>query len=109
LYTQFKENLSHLGTNGNTLPCEKVFCYSGDRSYGIIPYGSQNIGTSRIRGAPLSGKTPSRYGDDAHPIIGFSTYDDRFNPQSAFAAILTCSQADGAPFITGAEKKSQSL
>jgi arsenate reductase len=28
-----------------------------------------------------------------------------FNPQSAFAAILTCSQADGAcPFITGAEK-----
>jgi arsenate reductase len=36
-------------------------------------------------------------GDDAHPIIGFSkTYDDRFNPQSAFAAILTCSQADGA-------------
>jgi arsenate reductase len=32
-----------------------------------------------------------------HPIIGFSkTYDDSFNPQSAFAAILTCSQADGA-------------
>jgi arsenate reductase len=38
-----------------------------------------------------------KYGDDAHPIIGFSkTYDDSFNPQSAFAAILTCSQADGA-------------
>jgi arsenate reductase len=35
--------------------------------------------------------------NDAHPIIGFSkTYDDSFNPQSAFAAILTCSQADGA-------------
>jgi arsenate reductase len=32
------------------------------------------------------------------------TYDDSFNPQSAFAAILTCSQADGAcPFIAGAE------
>jgi hypothetical protein len=29
--------------------------------------------------------------------FGFSkTYDDSFNPQSAFAAILTCSQADGA-------------
>jgi arsenate reductase len=42
---------------------------------------------------------------NAHPIIGFSkTYDDSFNP-SAFAAILTCSQADGAcPFIAGAEK-----
>jgi arsenate reductase len=50
-----------------------------------------------------------KYGD-AHPIIGFSkTYDDSFNPQSAFAAILTCSQADGVPFITGAEKESQSL
>jgi arsenate reductase len=34
------------------------------------------------------------------------TYDDSFNPQSAFAAILTCSQADGAcPFIAGAEKR----
>jgi arsenate reductase len=31
-----------------------------------------------------------KYGANAHPIIGFSkTYDDSFNPQSAFAAILT--------------------
>jgi arsenate reductase len=35
------------------------------------------------------------------PIIGFSkTYDDSFNPQSAFAAILTCSNADnGCPLL----------
>jgi arsenate reductase len=38
-------------------------------------------------------------------VIGFSkTFDDDFNPQSEFAAILTCSSADqGCPFIAGAE------
>jgi hypothetical protein len=95
LYTQFKEKsfIAGLGTNGsNTLPCEKVFCYSGGTEAGIIPYGSQNIGTSRIRGAPfLKVKTQHiKYEADAHQL-GFSkTYDDSFNPQSAFAAILTC-------------------
>ena len=41
------------------------------------------------------------------PIICFSkTYDDTYNPQSEFAAILTCSSADeNCPFITGAEKR----
>ena len=41
------------------------------------------------------------------PIICFSkTYDDAFNPQSEFAAILTCSNADeNCPFIAGAEKR----
>jgi hypothetical protein len=38
--------------------------------------------------------------NDAHPIIGFSkTYDDSFNPQSAFAAILTCSHKRMAPAL----------
>jgi arsenate reductase len=37
---------------------KNVFCYSGGRSYGIIPNGCQNIGTSRIEVLPLSeGKT----------------------------------------------------
>jgi arsenate reductase len=40
-------------------------------------------------------------------VIGFSkTFDDAFNPQSKFAAILTCSSADAdCPFIAGAEKR----
>ena len=48
-----------------------------------------------------------KYGENKHPIIGFSkTYDDEFNPQSQFAAILTCSQADdGCPYIAGAENR----
>ncbi|MET3536396.1 arsenate-mycothiol transferase ArsC [Chryseobacterium limigenitum] len=48
-----------------------------------------------------------KYDENALPIIGFSKkYDDIFNPVSDFAAIMTCSQADGGcPFIPGAEKR----
>ncbi|MGV3764463.1 arsenate-mycothiol transferase ArsC [Parapedobacter sp.] len=48
-----------------------------------------------------------KYSDSALPIIGFSKkYDSSFNPASTFAAIMTCSQADGGcPFIAGAEKR----
>lgn len=46
-------------------------------------------------------------GDNDLSIIGFSKkYDSPFNPVSGFAAIMTCSQADGGcPFIPGAEKR----
>ncbi len=48
-----------------------------------------------------------KYSDNAVPIIAFSKkYNSPFNPASAFAAIMTCSQADGGcPFIIGAEKR----
>ncbi|MFN1217677.1 low molecular weight phosphatase family protein [Chryseobacterium kwangjuense] len=48
-----------------------------------------------------------KYDEDRHPIIGFSKkYDSSFNPTSGFAAIMTCSQADGGcPFIAGADKR----
>ena len=48
-----------------------------------------------------------KYSSNQHPIIGFSkTYDDAFNPQSEFAAILTCNHADeNCPFIAGAEQR----
>jgi len=48
-----------------------------------------------------------KFSDNEHPIIGFSkVFDSEFNPKSAFAAIMTCSQADeGCPFIAGAEKR----
>jgi arsenate reductase len=48
-----------------------------------------------------------KYDDNALPIIGFSkTYDDTFNPNSQFAAIMTCSSADeGCPIVVGAEKR----
>lgn len=48
-----------------------------------------------------------KYSDNTLPVIGFSKkYDNPFNPVSAFAAVMTCSQADGGcPFIAGAEKR----
>lgn len=48
-----------------------------------------------------------KYDENSLPIIGFSKkYDHSYNPSSEFAAIMTCSQADGGcPFIAGAEKR----
>lgn len=48
-----------------------------------------------------------KFDENVLPIIGFSKkYDSPFNPVSAFAAIMTCSQADnGCPFIAGAQKR----
>ncbi len=48
-----------------------------------------------------------RYDENLHPIIGFSKkYDNVFNPKHGFAAVMTCSQADGGcPFIPGADKR----
>lgn len=48
-----------------------------------------------------------KYSENEHPIIGFSKkLDDDFNPKSEYAAVMTCSQAEGGcPFIAGAEKR----
>lgn len=45
------------------------------------------------------------FDDDSDPMICFSkTFDDPFNPDSDFAAIMTCSDADeNCPFVPGAE------
>ncbi len=48
-----------------------------------------------------------KYHPDEPAVIGFSkTYDDSFNVQSGFAAVMTCSHADAnCPFIPGASKR----
>ena len=48
-----------------------------------------------------------KFSENEPAIIGFSKkFDNAFNPQNEFLAILTCSQADeGCPFIAGAEKR----
>ena len=47
------------------------------------------------------------FSDDAIPLECFSkTYDDPFNPQKDFVAVMTCSDADqNCPFIPGASKR----
>lgn len=89
-----------------------VFCYSGGtEATALFPMVAETllkqgfqIKTIAESGNPIYS---IKYAENEHPVIGFSkAYDDDFNPQSEFAAIMTCSQADGGcPFIAGAEKR----
>lgn len=89
-----------------------VFCYSGGtEATAMFPMAAKTLEKAGFQIQTIAeGTNPIyaiKYAENAHPIIGFSkTYDDAFNPQSEFAAIMTCSQADGGcPFIAGAEKR----
>lgn len=91
---------------------KNVFCYSGGtEATALFPVVTKTLEQSGFKIKTIAAGTNPiyviKYGENEHPIIGFSkTYDDDFNPQSEFAAILTCSQADGGcPFIAGAEKR----
>ncbi|TDE03562.1 arsenate-mycothiol transferase ArsC [Flavobacterium hiemivividum] len=91
---------------------KNVFCYSGGtEATALFPVVAKTLKQTGFQVATLSeGTNPVysiKYAANEHPIICFSkTYDDYFNPLSDFAAILTCSQADGGcPFIAGAEKR----
>lgn len=95
-------------------------------SLGIQQLYSFSGGTKETAMAPLVVKTLQKQGFDIHtisegtnpvysvkyfensnPVIGFSKrYDAGFNPKANFAAIMTCSQADGGcPFIAGASAR----
>ncbi|WP_067145287.1 arsenate-mycothiol transferase ArsC [Pseudotamlana agarivorans] len=91
---------------------EKVFCYSGGtEATALFPVVAETLKNTGFEIETLSeNKNPVysiKYTNNAHPIIGFSKkLDAPFNPTSEFAAIMTCSQADGGcPFIAGAEKR----
>jgi arsenate reductase len=91
---------------------KNVFSYSGGtEATALFPMVAQTLSEIGFKIKSLSeGNNPVysvKYNENDHPLICFSkTYDDAFNPQSEFAAILTCSQADGGcPFIAGAEKR----
>lgn len=91
---------------------KNVSCYSGGtEATALFPMAAETLGDSGFKIKTLSeGSNPVysiKYSADELPVIGFSkTYDDDFNPESGFAAIMTCSQADGGcPFIAGAEKR----
>jgi protein-tyrosine-phosphatase len=47
------------------------------------------------------------FADEDEPLICYSkTFDDPYNPQQDFAAVMTCSDADeNCPFVPGAEKR----
>jgi len=87
-----------------------VFCYSGGtEATAMFPMAAKTLEKQGFQIKTIAeGSNPVyaiKYAENEHPIIGFSkTFDDNFNPQTEFAAILTCSSADqGCPFIAGAE------
>lgn len=91
---------------------KNVFCYSGGtEATALFPMVAETLIHTGFKINTLSeGKNPVyaiTYSENDHPVICFSkTYDNAFNPESEFAAIMTCSNADaGCPFIPGAEKR----
>lgn len=96
----------------NYFNIKNVFCYSGGtESTALFPMVAKTLQNSGFQIKAISkNENPVysiKYAVNEHPIIGFSKkLDDEFNPKSEFAAIMTCSQADGAcPFFAGAEKR----
>ncbi len=89
-----------------------VHCYSGGtETTALFPKIAETMAEQGFRVFNLT-ETDNpvyavKYDDNCLPVIGFSKkYDSHFNPVSGFAAIMTCSQADGGcPFIPGAEKR----
>lgn len=91
---------------------KNVFCYSGGtEATAMFPKVAETLKNTGFKIQKLSEENNPvyaiKFAENQLPIIGFSkAYDDEFNPESGFAAIMTCSQADGGcPFIAGAEKR----
>lgn len=91
---------------------KNAFCYSGGtEATALFPKVAETLENTGFKIQKLSEERNPvyaiKFADNQLPVIGFSkTYDNAFNPESGFAAIMTCSQADnGCPFISGAEKR----
>lgn len=91
---------------------KNVFCYSGGtEATAMFPKVAETLEKQGFQIQKIS-ETENpvyavKFSENCHPVIGFSKkYDDVFNPETGFAAIMTCSNADqGCPFIAGAEKR----
>jgi len=91
---------------------KNVFCYSGGTEvtalFSVVAKTLEQAGFNISMLSEANNPVYAiKYAANAHPVIGFSKkYDNEFNPESEFAAVMTCSQADaGCPFIAGAEKR----
>lgn len=90
----------------------QVNCYSGGTEVTeMYPKIAETLNKQGISVQKLTeGTNPVyaiKYAENEHPIIGFSKlYDDGFNPQSDFGAIMVCSSADtNCPYISTAAKR----
>ncbi len=99
-------------TMGSHFGIQNLSCYSGGtEATALFPKVAETLIQQGFSIQTISeGSNPVyaiKYSPNELAIIGFSKcFDDDFNPQSEFAAIMTCSSADeGCPFIAGAEKR----
>lgn len=91
---------------------KNIFCYSGGtEATAMFPKVAETLTNQGFQIQQLSNTSNPVYAvkfdTNETAILCFSkTFDDAFNPNSEFAAIMTCSSADaGCPFIAGAEKR----
>ena len=89
---------------------KNVICYSGGtETTALFPMAAKTLENTGFEIDTIAeGSNPIyalKYSADAHPILGFSKkFDSNFNPNSNFAAVLTCSSADKeCPYIPNAE------
>lgn len=99
-------------TMANYYGIKNVNCYSGGtEATALFPMVAETLKNQGFQIQKLSDTSNPvytfKFSENEHPVIGFSkSYEDSFNPTSQFAAVMTCSQADGGcPFIAGAEKR----
>ena len=88
---------------------ENIFCYSGGteatafnpRAVKAMQDAGFNITKTKEGDNPIY---EVRFAEDAAPVIAFSKkYDDPFNHNKDFAAVMTCSHADeNCPLVLGA-------
>ncbi len=90
----------------------QVFCYSGGtEATAMFPMVGQVLEKTGFEIRQLSeGSNPVygiKFAANEAPVIAFSkAYDDPFNPNSDFAAVMTCTQADaGCPVVLSAEQR----
>ena len=89
-----------------------VYCYSGGTEVtAMYPAIAKTLIDQGLNVVTIAeGKNPVysiKYSENAHPIVGFSKlFDDSFNPQSDFGAVMVCSAADkNCPFIATAAQR----
>lgn len=99
-------------TLANYFKIENVSCFSGGtEATAMFPKVAETLENQGFEIVKLSqNQNPIyaiKFDENESPIIGFSKrYDDKFNPESHFCAIMTCSSAEqGCPFIAGADKR----
>lgn len=91
---------------------DKIQCYSGGtEATAVFPKIIDTLIEQGFKIKAIStGNNPVyaiKFDDNANAIIAFSkTFDDSFNVQRDFAAVMTCSHADeNCPFIPGANQR----